>query len=109
MLRAMRDGALAELRRRFGVRADQVRVFMHYLPSFWMAHVHFAALSCPAMGASTAAGKALLLDDIIDALDRDADHFATAALSFVVGERDPLFARLAAAGAVTACVPPVAD
>ena len=105
MLRAVRDGALGELRRRFGVRADQVRAYMHYLPSFWMAHVHFAVLSCPAMGASTAAGKALLLDDIIDALERAPDHFATASLSFVVGERDPLFAHLARAGAVTAVTP----
>ena len=42
MLRALRDGVLAELRKRFGVRPDQLRCYMHYLPSFWHAHIHFA-------------------------------------------------------------------
>ena len=98
MLRRLRAGVLAELGRRYGVRADQVRAYMHYLPSFWMAHIHFAVLTCPALGASTSVGKAILLDDIVDSLERDPEHFATANLTFAVGERDPLFAKLEAAG-----------
>ena len=73
---------------------------MHYLPSFWMAHIHFAVLTCPTLGGTTAVGKAILLDDILDALQKDGDHFATASLTYVVGERDPLFAKLVVAGAV---------
>ena len=46
MLRALRAGVLAELARRYGVRADQLRCYFHYLPSFWHAHIHFAALTC---------------------------------------------------------------
>tara|TARA_B110001452_G_scaffold128536_1_gene106806 strand:- start:200 stop:1114 length:915 start_codon:yes stop_codon:yes gene_type:complete len=100
MLRALRDGVQAELLKRFGVRADQLRCYMHYLPSFWHAHIHFAALTCPGMGASTAAGKAILLEDIIDWLERDGTHFQTASLSFVVGDRDPLYKRLVESGAL---------
>ena len=101
MLKQLRAGVLAELGRRYGARADQVRAYMHYLPSFWMAHIHFSVLTCPALGASTSVGKAILLDDIIDWLERDPDHFATANLTFAVGERDPLFAKLEEAGFVT--------
>ena len=46
-----------------------------------------------------------MLDDIIDWIEKDADHFATTSLTYVVGERDPLFARLVEAGSVTPCAP----
>ena len=52
------------------------------------------------MGASTAAGKAILLDDVIDRLDSDGEHFARCALTFVVGARDALYPKLRAAGAI---------
>ena len=47
MLKQLRAGVLAELRRRYGARADQVRAYMHYLPSFWMAHIHFRCSRAP--------------------------------------------------------------
>jgi len=68
LLKQLRKGCLAELRTRYGVPPASLRVYMHYLPTFWWAHVHFAALTCPAMGASAFVGKAILLDDIIDNL-----------------------------------------
>jgi hypothetical protein len=73
---------------------------MHYLPSFWWAHIHFAALTCTAAGATNAVGKAVLLDDILDNLIRDPEFYATASLSMVVGDRDGLYPRLRAAGAI---------
>jgi m7GpppX diphosphatase len=99
ILRALRDGVLGELNRRYGIRADEVRAYMHYLPSFWQAHVHFAVVSCPT-GDTTSVGKALLLDDIIDWLECDGQHFEKASLTIIVGERDPLHARLLEIGAL---------
>jgi hypothetical protein len=100
MLRALRDGVLEELKRRYDIRANEVRAYMHYLPSFWQAHVHFAVVSCPNMGHTTIVGKALLLDDIIDWLERDDQYFETASLTIMVGERDPLHSRLLEIGAL---------
>ena len=97
-LKQLRAGVYAELLRRYNLCPDQVRAYVHYLPSFWMAHIHFAALTCPRLGMSTCTGKAILLDDIIDALERDADHFQTSSITYVVGERDDLYARLVQAG-----------
>lgn len=97
-LKQLRAGVYAELLRRYNLRPDQVRAYVHYLPSFWMAHIHFAALTCPRLGMRTCTGKAILLDDIIDALERDASHFQTSSITYVVGERDDLYARLVQAG-----------
>ena len=37
-LTSLRDGNYKELERRYGVLSDQLLAYMHYLPSFWMAH-----------------------------------------------------------------------
>ena len=44
--------------------------------------------------------QAILLDDVIDALERDGGHFETANLSILVGDNDPLYKRLADANAL---------
>lgn len=99
-LNSLRDGIYKELECRHGVRSDQLRAYMHYLPSFWMAHIHFAAITCRNLVSSTSVGKAILLDDIIDALLRDRSHFRRSSLTYMVGERDPLHALLVEAGAL---------
>lgn len=35
----------------------------------------------------------VLLEDIIDNLARDGEHYATCSLSFAIGESEPLFGR----------------
>jgi m7GpppX diphosphatase len=96
----LRDGILACLQDKYGVERGQVRAYFHYLPSFWHAHIHVNVLGCPNICAGLSAGKAILLDDVIDWLERDPTHFETAAITFSVGEGDKLFAALKAAGAV---------
>lgn len=54
---------LQAIKAKWGVGADELRVLLHYQPSYYHLHVHFAHLACPAAG--VAAGKALLLDDVI--------------------------------------------
>eukprot|EP00967_Tisochrysis_lutea_P133101 scaffold233065_cov36-Tisochrysis_lutea.AAC.3 len=100
MLKTLRAGALAELKERYGVSPSSLRVYMHYLPSFWWGHVHFASLTCPAMSVTTSVGKAILLDDIIDNLQRDPEHYQNTSLTMVVGEGEPLFTHLCKAGAM---------
>lgn len=99
-LRALKSGVLACLKERYGVDASAVRAYFHYLPSFWHAHIHFNVLGCPSVGGGLNAGKAILLDDVVDALERDPRHYETAAITFTVGEGDKLFAALKGAGAV---------
>ena len=84
------------------LRAKNKNVSRHHPARFWEPRTcttcrrfrwrtsTFAALTCT--------GKAILLDDIIDALERDADHFQPSTITYVVGERDDLYARLVQAG-----------
>lgn len=96
MLRAMRD-ALATLigSGRFGadVRWDTVRVYFHYPPLTYHLHVH-ATHHRVARGVHVE--RAHLLDDVIDALGRDGEHFAVAAITYLLPE-GPLLEGLRAA------------
>lgn len=50
--------------RRHGVAAEQLRVFLHYQPSYYHLHVHFLHVKHDA-GMGMAVGKAHLLSDVI--------------------------------------------
>lgn len=77
LLRAMLSQSLACIHNTYGVRHDQVRVYVHYLPQFFHFHVHFARVDCVD---GTEAGRALLLEDIIQWLEEDPDYFTRATL-----------------------------
>jgi hypothetical protein len=49
---------------KYGVREDELRVYIHYQPSYYHLHVHFLHVKYDA-GAGMAAGKAHLLNDVI--------------------------------------------
>lgn len=51
---------------RYGVREDELRVYVHYQPSYYHLHVHFLHVKYDA-GPGMAVGKAHLLNDIIGA------------------------------------------
>ena len=74
----------------YGVNAEEMRVFVHYPPQFYHFHVHYQALSAKEQGC--ACERAHSLEDIIDNLERDGDHYARANLSLKMGERDALYA-----------------
>ena len=52
------------IRSRHGVAAEQLRIYLHYQPSYYHLHVHFLHVKHDA-GMGMAAGKAHLLTDVI--------------------------------------------
>mmetsp|Transcript_24982 Transcript_24982/g.61922 ORF Transcript_24982/g.61922 Transcript_24982/m.61922 type:complete len:296 (-) Transcript_24982:190-1077(-) len=100
MLRELRDGALACIQDKFEVPAEKVRVYFHYLPSFWHMHIHFSVLGCPTVGGGANVGKAILLEDVIMWLEKDPAYFETTALTITVGKHDKLYASLKSVGVV---------
>jgi m7GpppX diphosphatase len=96
LLENMRRGTLREVRRRYGVAADQLRLFVHYVPSFWHLHVHVMHVNADH---DASVGRCVLLDDIIDNLRRSSSYYADAAVSLVVPATHPLYARFRAAAA----------
>ncbi len=53
------------IEQRYGVQPSQLRIYVHYQPSYYHFHVHFCHTGLNANGPGAAIGKAHLLDDII--------------------------------------------
>ncbi|XP_068834795.1 m7GpppX diphosphatase isoform X1 [Capricornis sumatraensis] len=87
----LREGQEAILRR-YQVAADQLRVYLHYLPSYYHLHVHFTALGFEAPGAGVE--RAHLLAEVIDNLEQDPEYYQRRTLTFALRADDPLLALL---------------
>ena len=53
------------IEQRYGVQPQQLRLFVHYQPSYYHFHVHFCHTGLGNNGPGAAVGKAHLLDDVI--------------------------------------------
>ena len=84
LLHNIRTQSLAYLSHTYGLRASDVRMLVHYQPSYYHFHVHFMALS---YDTGIATGKAVLLDDIIDHLESNGQYYAQANMTYLVGEQ----------------------
>ncbi|KAG2488012.1 hypothetical protein HYH03_013449 [Edaphochlamys debaryana] len=93
LLENVRDKGCQAISSRYGVPPSQLRVFLHYPPSYYHLHVHFAHASLEHRG--VAAGKAVLLDDVIDCIKTfGSDAWSRRTLTFQLGEADELWRLL---------------
>uniref|UniRef100_A0A8C3MCG9 m7GpppX diphosphatase n=2 Tax=Geospiza parvula TaxID=87175 RepID=A0A8C3MCG9_GEOPR len=84
--------------KRFGVPGSQLRIYLHYQPSYYHLHVHFTALGYDAPGSSVE--RAHLLVDVIDNLAMDSMYYQKRALTFPLRADEPLFKKFQEAGKV---------
>ncbi|NXP38985.1 DCPS diphosphatase, partial [Leiothrix lutea] len=84
--------------KRFGVPGSQLRIYLHYQPSYHHLHVHFTALGYDAPGSSVE--RAHLLADVIDNLAMDSTYYQKRALTFPLRADEPLFKKFQEAGKV---------
>ncbi|KAM5226206.1 m7GpppX diphosphatase isoform 2-T6 [Hipposideros larvatus] len=87
----LREGQEAVLQR-YQVPADRLRVYLHYLPSYYHLHVHFTALGFDAPG--SAVERAHLLAEVIENLEHDPQHYQQRTLTFALRADDPLLQLL---------------
>ncbi|NXV82451.1 DCPS diphosphatase, partial [Atlantisia rogersi] len=80
----------------FSVPASQLRIYLHYQPSYYHLHVHFTALSYDAPGCSVE--RAHLLADVIDNLAMDSRYYQKRALTFPLRADELLFKKFQEAG-----------
>ncbi|CAB3992359.1 m7 diphosphatase [Paramuricea clavata] len=84
----------------YNVHPSQLRVFVHYQPSYYHFHVHFTHVEYDAPG--SVVGRAHLLQDIIDNIENfDSNYYAKKTLQFNISEKNKLFSRLKTAGIVS--------
>ncbi|KAM6334487.1 m7GpppX diphosphatase isoform 1-T1 [Alca torda] len=98
LLRNILQEGKEAIAKRFGVPASQLRIYLHYQPSYYHLHVHFTALGYDAPGSSVE--RAHLLADVIDNLAMDSTYYQKRALTFALRADELLFKKFQEAGKV---------
>ncbi|XP_025414554.1 m7GpppX diphosphatase [Sipha flava] len=73
----------------YGVELSQLRIYVHYQPSFYHFHVHFTYLMHKPVGINVE--KAHLLTTIINNIEMQGNYYQKAMLNYTIKESDPLF------------------
>ncbi|KAF9960913.1 hypothetical protein BGZ65_011535 [Modicella reniformis] len=94
MLKNIRAKVLAMVPQKFpGVAEDEVRLFVHYHPSYYHFHVHITYVTAQVPGSTV--GQSHLLDTIIDNIENiDPEYYSKASLRFALGANHPLYALI---------------
>lgn len=74
------------------MKADRLRVYLHYLPSYYHLHVHFTALGFEAPGSGVE--RAHLLAEVIENLECNPEHYQQRTLTFALRADDTLLKLL---------------
>ncbi len=77
---------------KYGVSADQLRIYLHYQPTYYHLHIHFNHIKSDCAG--TGAGKAHLLQEVIDNISLWPDYYQKKTLTYYLKANDVLFKRL---------------
>uniref|UniRef100_A0A8R1DYW6 m7GpppX diphosphatase n=1 Tax=Caenorhabditis japonica TaxID=281687 RepID=A0A8R1DYW6_CAEJA len=88
MLYSIRDKSLDAIHDKYGLAKDQVKCYFHYQPSFYHLHVHFINLKYDAPASTTM--SAILLDDVINNLELNSQHYELSTLTFTRKKSDML-------------------
>ncbi|KAI5449739.1 hypothetical protein NCC49_004104 [Naganishia albida] len=94
LLRNIKRSSEDVVKRDFGLESNQVRLFVHYQPSYYHFHVHIVALENEGyVGLNV--GKAHLLSDLISLLSLSADEgpslVQNMTFAYTLGQEDGLF------------------
>ncbi|KAM4646363.1 m7GpppX diphosphatase [Amazona ochrocephala] len=98
LLRNILQEGKEAIMKRFSVPGSQLRIYLHYHPSYYHLHVHFTALGYDAPGISVE--RAHLLTDVIDNLVLDSTYYQKRALTFTLQADKALFKLFQEAGRV---------
>lgn len=76
---------------KYPVAKDELRIFVHYQPSYYHFHIHVVTTKHPGLGDGINIGKAILLDDIIENIKLVPDYYQRRTLGYVIGENHALW------------------
>ncbi|KAF2744205.1 scavenger mRNA decapping enzyme [Sporormia fimetaria CBS 119925] len=96
-LKGIRERLVQETTRLYGVEEDQVKLYVHYQPTYYHFHIHIVHVALEA-GATQATGKALGLDNIISQLETmagdDEAGMTDVSLTYHLGEASELWEKI---------------
>uniref|UniRef100_UPI00398E4358 m7GpppX diphosphatase isoform X1 n=1 Tax=Pristiophorus japonicus TaxID=55135 RepID=UPI00398E4358 len=93
----LQEGQVA-ISKRYDIAGSQLRIYLHYQPSYYHLHVHFTALSYDAPGSMVE--HAHLLSSVIENLQTDPEYYQQRTLTFALKADDHLLQRFKEAGRV---------
>ncbi|XP_074832956.1 m7GpppX diphosphatase isoform X1 [Carettochelys insculpta] len=96
LLRGILQEGKEAILKRFGMAGSQLRIYLHYQPSYFHLHVHFTALGYDAPGCSVE--RAHLLADVIDNLELDPQYYQKRTLTFALRADETLLKKFQEAG-----------
>ena len=80
------------IKEKYNVPSDQLRIYVHYQPSYYHFHVHFTHLKYDAPGCGI--GRAHLLPEVIDNIENiDSEYYVKKTFSCLFKETDKLYKR----------------
>ena len=87
LLENLMDKTCKAINELYGLKNNELRIFVHYPPQYYQFHVHFC---CLAIDYGIYCAKAILLEDIIDNLKMDGSYYEKANIACTVFEGDKL-------------------
>lgn len=88
LLENIREKCLQAIEEKYGVKRNNVRAFLHYQPTFYHVHVHFAHLSNPVLGMPE---RNFSLNHVIENLKVDSDYYKKVAIEYVLRRNEKLY------------------
>ncbi|KAL7294556.1 hypothetical protein TKK_0012082 [Trichogramma kaykai] len=99
LLKNIKDAGTDVIMKKYNIPAAQLRIYLHYQPSYYHLHVHFSYLMYEIAGIYCE--RAHLLSNVISNIEMVPDYYQKAVLSFVVKEDDPLCKKYQEKGILT--------
>lgn len=92
LLNNIREKGISTIKTKFGIDETQLRIYLHYQPSFYHLHVHFTFLQHEAPGIFCE--RSHLLNTVINNIELLPNYYQKATLSHVLKEGNPLFEKI---------------
>jgi len=80
------------IQEKYGLTRDQLRIYIHYQPSYYHFHIHFTSLAYEDCGSVE---RIHLLDTVINNITICSDYYQKSSLLFPIKQNDPIFKALA--------------
>ncbi|RWS09373.1 m7GpppX diphosphatase-like protein [Dinothrombium tinctorium] len=90
LLRNIQKKGTEAISKKYDLKPSELRIYVHYQPSFYHLHIHFTALF-DAPGSRVE--RAHLLSTIINNIELYGDYYQKSRLTFAVRKNDALFAK----------------
>ncbi|XP_049774512.1 m7GpppX diphosphatase [Schistocerca cancellata] len=91
LLKNIKEKGTNVIKDKYKIPETQLRIYLHYQPSFYHLHVHFTNLQYDAPGIY--AEKSHLLGEVVSNIELMSDYYQKATIPFAIKESDSLFQK----------------